>query len=380
MAKRKYDYDKYIKSSEKLKKFLELYKDKPSTHRAYNLHLVRYFQKMVIDNIDEYIKDTRLLNKKEKIKYLDKIESDLKEYWININKETNGKTPYIWLSAIKMFLITNKSFELDDVFLKMQKNGHGNNAITNTKTPTKEELLKIFSYSNPESKALFMFQLTSGQRIDQVVETTFDNIDMTKDFPRIFYPKSKTKNPIKTRITPEAKHFLQQYLEQRDKFIAIRNKRGEFNRKTKIDTENKIFPMTTGNAEQIWARMVKNAGLYKLDPNTHKPEFGTHCLRRYFLSHFSDREWGDFFSGHITQRSKEYRQYCDEKLDEEYIKHKNELAIFESQPDLTETNKEIEQLKSDNQRLKEELSEIRVKLNEYRLEKLERLNGFKKGK
>jgi len=378
MVERKYDYEKYLDGSEKLRRFLDLYKNKPSTHRAYKLHLVRYFQYMGIDDIDEYVKDTRRLNEDKKIKYLDAIENDLKKYWIELNEQTNGKTPYIWLSAMKMFLITNKTFELDDVFLSMQKNGHGNYAITNTRTPTKEELLKIFSYSNPESKALFMFQLTSGQRLEEVIKTTYENIDMTKDFPRIYYPKSKTKNSIKTRITPEAKHFLEQYLEQRDKFITIRQERGGFNRKTKIDTKRRIFPMTEGNAEQIWAIMVKNAGLYKLDPITQKPEFGTHCLRRYFLSHFSDREWGDFFSGHITQRSKEYRQYPDEKLDEEYSKHKDDLLIFEKIPDLTDINHEMKELKQENEKLKKDMEEMKMKLLELLVNKHEeQINGKK---
>ena len=108
------------------------------------------------------------MDKKEKIKYLDRLEKNLRSYWNDINNEFEGKTPYIWLSAIKMFLIYNKTFELDDVYVNLQKNGHGNYTVTNTKTPTKDQLRKIFSYSNPESKALFMFQLTSGQRIGQV--------------------------------------------------------------------------------------------------------------------------------------------------------------------------------------------------------------------
>jgi len=292
---------------------------------------------MNIIDIDKYVKDTRQLNNKQKIEYFDGIEKDLREYWIKLNKETTGKTPYVWLSAVKMFLTMNKSLELDDVYMRLQRNGHGNYAITDTKTPTKEQLLKIFSYSNPESKAMFMFQLTSGQRINEVIEVTFDkkkkelgHIEMGYDCPRIFYPKTKTrKNVVKTRVTPECKKIIQEYLDQRDKFIDIRIKRGEHLRKEELDRD-KLFPMNKSTANTIWTTMVKNAGLYELDPNTHKPVFGTHCLRRYFLSHFGDETWGDFFSGHITARNKEYRKYADEKLDLEYNKHITDLNIFET--------------------------------------------------
>jgi len=361
MTKRKYDYEKYLGSSKKLKNFLDMYKDRSSTHRAYKLHLVRYFEHLEIEDVDGYVKDTRRLNNEEKIEYLDGIERDLRKYWIELNRQTTGKTPYVWLSAIKMFLLMNKTLELDDVYISLQKSGHGNYAITETRTPTREELLRIFSYSNPESKALFMFQLTSGQRIEQVVKTTFDNIDMTKDCPRIYYPTAKQKYWVKTRITPEAKKILQEYLEQRDKFIETRRKRGEYRRKQKLD-KNSLFCMHISTANCVWSTMVKNAGLYELDPNTHKPYYGTHCLRRYFLSHFGDEAWGDFFSGHRTARNREYRKYSDERLDEEYLKHKDDLNIFEIQPDLTDVNK---QLKERDQVITDMQKRINILENKY---------------
>ena len=361
MTKRKYDYETYLSSSKKLKDFLDMYKDRKSTHRAYKLHLVRYFEYMGIDDVDKYVKDTRQLNKKEKIKYLDSIEKDLRKYWVELNKETTGKTPYVWLSAIKMFLIMNKTLELDDVYISMQKSGHGNYAITETKTPTREELLRIFSYSNPESKALFIFQLTSGQRIEQVINTTFDNIDMTKDCPKIYYPKAKQKYWVKTRITPEAKKILEEYLEQRDKFIATREKRGEYRRKKELD-KNRLFCMDVSTANCIWTTMVKNAGLYGLDPNTHKPYYGTHCLRRYFLSHFGDETWGDFFSGHMTARNREYRRYSDERLDSEYIKHVDDLSIFESSPDLSGVHSELKEKDKEINKLKQEMQNVKLDL------------------
>jgi len=323
---------------------------------------------MDIKDIDNYVKDSRLMDKEEKIKYLDRLEDDLRNYWQYLNKTAKGKTPYIWLSAIKMFLTFNKTFELDDVYIKLQKTGHGNYAITNTDTPTRKQLLKIFSYSNPESKALFMFQLTSGQRISQVLETTLKPreetgyIEMGYDCPRIFYPKSKTRKAvIKTRLTPESKKILQEYLDQREKFIETRKKRGEHKRKKELDM-NRLFPMDKGTANAIWTTMLKNAGLYKLDPNTKRPVFGTHCLRRYFLSHFSDREWSDFFSGHITPRNKEYRQYSHEKLDEMYKKHMKDLIIFETTPDLTEHNERITQLEKENEQLHKDMQHLMARV------------------
>ena len=141
---------------------------------------------------------------------------------------------------------------------------------------------------------------------------------------------------------------------------------------------NKLFPMDVNTANQIWTTMVKNAGLYELDPKTNKPAFGTHCLRRYFLSHFTDREWGDFFSGHITARNKEYRQYSDEKLDGVYEENMNEIFLFEGTPDLTETHEEIKKLQKDKLEMQQTIQEMKAQITELRLEKLEKTNGIKK--
>jgi len=321
---------------------------------------------MNIEDPDNYFKDTRMMNGKSKIAYLDGLEEDFTSYWQKINKEMKGKTPYVWLSAMKMFCMFNKTFELDDVFMKLQRNGHGNYSVTKTRTPTKQELLKIFSYSNPESKALFMFQLTSGQRIEQVVETTFDDIEMSFDCPRIYYSKAKQKHWVKTRISPESKKCLEEYLQQRDKFIQTRTKRGEHRRKKDLDL-NKIFPMDKGTANEIWTTMVKNAGLYKLDKRTNKPELGTHCLRRYFLNHFKDREFGDFFSGHITPRNKEYRQYSDERLDDEYKKSIEAMTVFETSPDLTGVHEQLKEKDGQLSDLREEMKERKMEILELRL-------------
>lgn len=373
MVNRIYDYEKYLNTSEKYKKFLKTYKNRASTHRAYKYHLAKYFTDMNIESPDDYFKDTRRMNGEEKISYLDGLEEDFKYYWQKINKEMKGKTPYVWLSAIRMFCTYNKTLELDNVYMEMQRNGHGNYAISKTRTPTKQELLKIFSYSNPESKALFMFQLTSGQRIEQVMKTTFDDIEGLGEFdkkrrdyemPRIYYPEAKQKHWVKTRITPEAKKYLIEYLQQRDKFIQTRIKRGEHRRVNDLDL-NRIFPMDTGTANAIWTTMVKNAGLYTKDKNTGKPEFGTHCLRRYFLNHFKDREWGDYFSGHITPRNKEYRQYSDERLDEEYKNSIEDLTIFTVAQDLSEINDELKEKDRDIGNMKQEIHNLRNQIFEY---------------
>jgi len=366
MPKSKFNYQKILSKTKKLSAFLEELKEiNHNTFRAYRGHLVAYFQYHNINDIDKYIKDTEMMTIKQKKPYLEKLRKDISKYWryINYDKDnaSKGKTPYVFLSAIKTFCLDQNTTGLDSLWYKLKKNGHGNHAITNTRTPTKEELLKIFNHANLEAKALFMVQLTSGQRISQITNMTFDNLELDHEYPRLYFPSSKNKYSIKTRITPEAKKILQQYLEQREKSIEIRRKRGAHNRTTKMNTD-KVFAMTTGNAQDIWKTMVTNAGLYKTDENTNKPKYGTHCLRRYFLSHFTDRQWGDLFAGHITPVNKAYSQYTQQELDEEYIKNSQNLNVFTDDTEQKEllkiTNKKLEKAEQKNKDLEKQLTKL----------------------
>ena len=67
MVKRIYDYEKYQSRSEKYSKFLKSYENRSSTYRAYRMHLTKYFQDMNIEDPDNYFKDTRMINGKNKI-------------------------------------------------------------------------------------------------------------------------------------------------------------------------------------------------------------------------------------------------------------------------------------------------------------------------
>jgi len=339
MKEKKEDKKKKIKKtafdkSEKIKKFLDTHCQTQGTKIRYKYLLKQYFNYYKINNIDEYIKDTRQLEKKDKIEYLDKLEENITKYWRHINKITHGKTPYGFLSAIKMFLTHSKTFELDHLWQILQRNGHGNNSVTHYDTPTKDQLRKILSNADAESKAIILTILTSGQRENRILALKWDDIELDHEFPRLFFRTSKTNRIIKTRITPEAKEALLDYKEQKNKFIEIRRKRGEYKREQPLDL-NKVFPMNAGTLRQIWRTLCKNADLYILDKETNKPMYGIHSLRRYFKDNFTSEKWADIFTGHIKPRDEEYLKSINKenKIDEMYKEHSKNLYIYWNIPE-----------------------------------------------
>ena len=60
-------------------------------------------------------------------------------------------------------------------------------------------------------------------------------------------------------------------------------------------------------------------------------------------------------SGHSKYLDEAYRRYSLDEMKEYYLKGMPSVMVFESTPDLTEVNKEIEDLKRENMELKKEM-------------------------
>jgi len=96
------------------------------------------------------------------------------------------------------------------------------------------------------------------------------------------------------------------------------------------------------------------------------------------LNHFKDREFGDFFSGHVTPRNKEYRQYSDERLDEEYKNSIEDLTVFESIPDLSGVHEELKEKEDRIRKLEERLQYLSDELGIRVLKELKDFEQKKK--
>jgi len=372
--KRKQHEIKIINSTEKSKKFIK-WKEiaPPKSLRFYKYHIFEYCIELKITDLDEYIKDPRKMNKNKRIEYEDKIKHDIRKYWNQINQNEDkfrGKTPYVFLSAIKS-IIEEYGITYPPSFWKtMRNNGNGNYALTDKYVPTQEELKQILNWGDTEDKALFLCLLATGQRIDRFLkEFKWSKYEKVKheEYPYFYFSsKQKGKKPVKTFITPEAKQCLEEYRKQYNKIVYTREARTPKVKRKELDRDL-IFPMSYRVANEKWNKMTKKAGFYELDENSGKPRTGIHILRSYLLSNFGNQNDALYFMGKTPENIGTYRDAKIETLREKYIKGSKNITVYTTPKDtlikLNKTQEDIEKIKEDKKKYKDELKLLKERNN-----------------
>jgi|GEM_PF-2538576 len=372
----------FMKDSKKVMNFLDLHIINDKTRRQYEYHLRLFFERKKVNDIDKYIKDPRLMNNRKKIDYEDTIKNDILDYWKYINNEDisgfHGKTPYVFLTAIRRFLEANNIIFSPELWRIMRKNGHGNFSKTDFQTPSKPQLKDILSNADCEAKALFLMQMTSGQRIETILNLTWNDVEIEHEYPRIFIRNQKGKRPIHTRITTEAKEYLLQYKSLFPKILETREKRTPEHSRKPLD-KTRIFPMSKQNVERMWNTLTEKVGLYIPDKVTQVPLYGTHCLRRYFQQNLGNENDALYFMGKKPENIATYLRYKPDELDRIYIKGAENLVVFKEKSDLPDYLNEYddkfkkmdEELKLSNER--NELYKQRLATQEDRLKHIEHI-------
>src|SRR5208283_2050566 len=104
------------------------------------------------------------------------------------------------------------------------------------------------------------------------------------------------------------------------------------NRKVGKDImDNRLFPFDTKSAGKILENAVlKATGENKKDANTGIAVIHMHMFRKFFISQLAlnaSEPVADFFAGHKTGLSDNYRRYTSKQMAEYYLKGENNLLI-----------------------------------------------------
>jgi len=355
-------------SSKKFEKYLQRGFETDKTRTSYRTSLKEFFKQQKINNIDNWTKKEEEMDRKQLLKYHNKIKEQIKDHHYYLRHER--KPPLLasnkFIYAIKHYLLYYE-IELKECFWKKQtKNGNGNNYSTIFKTPTKKQLKDILEFGNIQSKTMFLLQATTGSRISEILSIDKDkDIDLNYKYPRILIRSSKAKKTIKRRTTPEVKELILNYLNERDRYLQTRINRSIRGKLKK--TDNRLFPMSHVNAEHIWKEMIKKAGMYELDPITKKPVMGTHSLRRFFKVNFKDPYYAKYLMGQSTKTDRAYDILPEEQLDQLYEEHSKKLFFFsvdeETQEQIKNQTNLINQIKEENIELKKQNEDLKNQMN-----------------
>lgn len=354
-------------------------KEKENTRLYYELTLNKFFD-CIKTNPDNYFKSKR------------DYEADVIKFVATLRNYA-PITQKTYISVIKRFFYLNdidfkpKFWELE-VRDKIEKGGY---ALTLDRKPTNTELKKILSYGDLKARALFTLLATSGLRISELLKVTLDDIDLDSKPALIKIKSTYVKGARRSRwgfMSDEAKELLKEWLTpnksgvtERDKYVIEMKKQMRGVTKKSWDTD-KLFPIGKSGVTRLWHRLIKNAELDKKYSETGRYEIHVHSLRKFFISQLKTEipeVIVEAWAGHKKYLAEAYARYDIEEQKQFYLKGMHTLTIFRTTPDLTETNKEIGQLKSDNDKFKELVERMQMKMDileqKYELEKIK--NGNK---
>ena len=344
MKRQKKITEKDIINSNKVTRFIN------SMHSENSRIRYKYFIKEFFLFVNEYpdkylVDDYEFLELIDKKKISHKYKNDLKDFKNKLLNSPNkygrdNKQPSIrtTLSCIKS-LFTYSEIDFPTIFWQ-KLNDFKNIRISVTETPTPETLRKILDHTDIQGKCIFLIMATSGSRIDSVVKLRRKDIDLNHEFPRITFSYKNVKNGITKvkRISHECERFLESYFTKFD-----------------FSPNDRIFPMTRQNADYKWKCALKKAKRYRRDENTGRATMTTHSLKRFFKTNFSkanfgnNEQWADYFSDHISDLDRRYKDYDEKYIDEQYSKGVKYLLVYEKSYD---TDIRIKQLQKEKDELK----------------------------
>ena len=257
-------------------------------------------------------------------------KSDLQDFLAHI-KTRPPKTVRLMLSAVRTFLGEN-NVELPQRFWKgLSRRVKGSMARTQDKVPSNVELRRIVMHMPVHGKALYLSLASSGMRIGEALQLTFDDIDLDHDPPKISIRGEYTKSGDKriAFISGEAREHIEEWLKYRKEYLKSAVKRSWKYEKTTED--NRLFPFGESTANFIWNNSLSKAGLDQKDASTKRRKIHPHVLRKFFRTRMGSVipvDVTEALMGHKGYLTDVYRRYGEEDLAKFYKQGETAIVVF----------------------------------------------------
>jgi len=374
-----------VEKSKKIQEFLK-YKE-GNTKKSYINSLKKFLKwfdkKYPKTDFDSYLKDIRLMEIKEKIATTDQYEKDILDYLKELKTKYTPKTIATDIAIVKG-LLRKCRIDLDNAFWDDVRNLSPGTATTNDViVSSQKELKEILTHANTRQRAIFMTMITSGTRLIETCSLKLKDdgrssyIDLNHTYPRITirYGQAKNKANGRTRISPEAKSCIVEWLKIRDDEI-IKSYKRQMNFKTVpkikdfteavineiVKKEDRLFPFHGRTIEREWNELLAKAKYDEKNAvspghtKARRHKRNVHTLRKVFRSQIGmyNDDLGEFLINHVSELRSIYDVKGDEWLDQEYGKGLRYLTIFETVMDESDRIKRInKQMKEKDQTITE---------------------------
>ena len=257
-------------------------------------------------------------------------------------KDKAPKTISNRLNSIRVFLDEN-GVSFPKRFFK-NLNGKVNEAISVEKVPSNEELRRIIEYLPVHGKALALCLSSSGMRIGEAVQIGISDIELNRDPVRIKIRAEFTKTGKRriTFISPEAKQAVEEWLNYRDQYVKIADRRSWKHKRLKF---NNVFPFSANNFNYVWNSALTKAKLSSIDSRTKRVSIRPHNLRKFFRLRVGryGRDEAEALMGHQAGLNRIYANFdgAEERLAEVYKKSLSDLSIYNREVQVVQLDEEM---------------------------------------
>ena len=300
-------------------------------------------------------------------------QSDVDSWWRQHLDEV-PKTRNTKLAIVRGLLEDNDVVFGKKYWLKLRKKRKGSRAATLDRVRTQSEFKTMLMHGDVKDKALFLFTMSSGMRIDEVLKLKISMVDLKHDPPMVKIPGSITKNgdPRITFISQETKAYLEEWIRIRKAYIRTAIKKTGHIAKKDVNDDT-LFPFSYDVAWTSWNRLLRKANLDEKDATTNRYVLHIHCLRKFFLSQMKlsiPAVIPEALAGHEQYLDEAYQRYTTEQLGEYYKKAEQQITILESQPDLSGVHQQLKEKDQQIQKQSEEIQDLRNQMQKLMVEVL----------
>ena len=354
--------------------FYDLGNKSPSTISGYKTG-IWHFMKFVYslsdsdkdrleEHVERYFKDER------------NYHTDFRKF---IRSKLSDKPP---LSARQTYNEVKKFLELCDVTFTAKELTLLKNQLPSGGVETQEydldtdAIRSILQHSDIKMKALLLCLASGGMRIGELLEVRCSDVDLDS-IPAVIQIRAKNKRQTideegneqvtttrtKTRrgrytfISSEAVAAVREWIKIRPSYLrAVQNKANHLNnvKSSKNLEDERLFPISDNSVNQAFTdAVVATFGKNEVDPNTKRSVRHIHQLRKFFISQLSlvtSESVADFFAGHKSALSDNYRRYTTKQMAVYYLQGEH-LLFIEAPVELREMGnaikKELAELKDE---------------------------------
>jgi integrase len=232
----------------------------------------------------------------------------------------------IWLEHYDHVLSVK---ELRDLKKVMPRQRHG---VTREDEVTPETIRTILAHTGDvRLKAMCLVMLSSGIRIGELIKLPLNDIDLKKRTIYISDEVAKTGVSRITFFTEEAGIVLQQYLNEREKYIKSAEyvtgaAQGKYRRNDTL-----AFPFHDNSIRKGFISTLKRAGLFRTDGRTKRTTIHPHLFRKFFNSELkmsgAPDDIVEALMGHEGYLASAYRRYSESQLHALYEKYSPALVV-----------------------------------------------------